>query len=158
MANHESGSPPPVHHRAVHSSEYHHSYGLYSSSSSSLATSSPDLLTSSVPSSSASSSASSIISGRWLKSRFRLTAECLRDERVCWIKFGSAVLNFTNSILGAGLMGIPYALSRAGLIPGVIILILIAFISGRYYLYCMWDNMIIFRLVRGDHGEEWEGG
>lgn len=156
MTNSEGGNVPPVHHRAVNSglSDYHHSYGLYSSSMSSFASSSHDLSTSTSNtslSSSASSIATSIISGRWLKSRFRLTAECLRAERVCWVKFGSAVVNFTNSILGAGLMGIPYAMSRAGLLPGILILILIAFISGT----CSDSvhNALLSRLVGEDHGE-----
>lgn len=151
--SHTQGNP--VHHRTIHSnlSEYHHSYGLYSSSSSSLASSTYDITTG--ESASTTSLSSSIIAKRWLTSRFRLTVESLRAERVCWVKFGSAVVNFTNSILGAGLMGIPYAMSRAGLVPGVIILVLIAFISGSNDVYT--KPRIFLRLVGEGHGEERQG-
>ena len=63
-------------------------------------------------------------------SRFRVAMKYLRCDRVSFNSFASAIVNSTNSILGAGLMGIPYAMSKAGLVPGCILLILIALISG----------------------------
>lgn len=140
MYLHDSPSPgsedQAVHHRHIASFDEHQirCHGLYWSSSTSMAGSLDDLSTPS-PSSSSSviSVASSLISNRWTGSRFQLAAEYLKGERVSWSAFMSAIINFTNSIVGAGLMGIPYALSRAGLLPGILLLIIVAAISGTVY-------------------------
>merc|ERR550525_1609353 len=41
----------------------------------------------------------------------------------------SCIFNFTNYIIGAGIIGLPYALSRAGFYVGVILLILVALLT-----------------------------
>lgn len=78
-------------------------------------------------------------------SRFRVTMRYLKGERVSFNSFASAIINFTNSILGAGLMGIPYAMSKAGLIPGCFLLILIALISGTILI--LMNSTELLRLV-----------
>lgn len=40
-----------------------------------------------------------------------------------------ASFNYINSIVGSGVIGIPYALHRAGFVLGLILLILIAYIT-----------------------------
>lgn len=57
-----------------------------------------------------------------------------------------ASLNFTNSILGAGLMGIPYAFKQAGLIPGCLILILVAIVSGHLHFPGIINLVLIMLL------------
>ncbi len=88
----------------------------------------------------------------WASSRFNTALKYLKAERVSWIAFMSAVINFTNSILGAGLMGIPYAVSRAGLIPGIALLILIAAISGTRENHK--SSSFQFRLERSDNDQK----
>jgi len=39
--------------------------------------------------------------------------------------------NLVNSIVGAGIIGIPYALKQSGLIAGVFLLILVAYLTGK---------------------------
>jgi hypothetical protein len=41
-----------------------------------------------------------------------------------------AVFNFTNSIIGAGIMGLPYAMNKAGFGMGILLLFLLTFIVG----------------------------
>ncbi|XP_016120602.1 putative sodium-coupled neutral amino acid transporter 11, partial [Sinocyclocheilus grahami] len=41
----------------------------------------------------------------------------------------SASFNFINSIIGSGIIGLPYSLSQAGLPMGLLLLILVAFIT-----------------------------
>jgi sodium-coupled neutral amino acid transporter 11 len=53
----------------------------------------------------------------------------LRRGRVSLAAALSATLNFTNSILGAGLMGIPYALRQAGMLPGIVLLVAVGLVS-----------------------------
>lgn len=105
-------------------------HGLYWSSSTSMAGSLEDLSPASASSTSVFSVASSLISDRWTGSRFQLALEYIQESRVSISAFSAAIVNFTNSIVGAGLMGIPYALSRAGLVPGILLLIIVAVISG----------------------------
>lgn len=38
--------------------------------------------------------------------------------------------NLINSIVGAGIIGIPYALKQSGLVAGVFLLILVAYLTG----------------------------
>lgn len=40
--------------------------------------------------------------------------------------------NLVNSIVGAGIIGIPYALKQSGLVAGVFLLILVAWLTGKY--------------------------
>lgn len=57
---------------------------------------------------------------------------------------GSAVLatlNFTNSILGAGLMGLPYAVMRSGLLLGVIMLVVVTIVVD-------WSILLLIRTGR----------
>ena len=39
--------------------------------------------------------------------------------------------NLVNSIVGAGIIGIPYAMKQSGLIAGVLLLILVAYMTGE---------------------------
>ena len=41
----------------------------------------------------------------------------------------SAVLNLVNSVLGAGVLGIPYAFAKAGIIPSVIIFVMMIILN-----------------------------
>lgn len=66
---------------------------------------------------------------RYRSSRFCLAARHWRRQKVKGSAMLWAALNCTNSILGAGLMGIPYAVAQAGLIPGCAILVLVAVLS-----------------------------
>lgn len=52
-----------------------------------------------------------------------------------------AVLNFTNSIVGAGLMSLPYAMMKSGLILGLILLILVTLVVN-------WSIMLLIRCGR----------
>lgn len=57
---------------------------------------------------------------------------------------GSAVLatlNFTNSILGAGLMGLPYAMMRSGLILGLVLLAVVTVVVD-------WSILLLIRTGR----------
>jgi amino acid permease len=40
--------------------------------------------------------------------------------------------NLVNSIVGAGIIGIPYAFKQSGLIAGVILLILVSYLTGTF--------------------------
>lgn len=42
-----------------------------------------------------------------------------------------ATMNFTNSIIGAGIMGIPYAFKQSGFISAILLLIVLTFIVGK---------------------------
>ena len=53
----------------------------------------------------------------------------LKRGRVSLVSAVEATLNFTNSILGAGLMGIPYAFRQAGMVPGCVLLVTVGLIS-----------------------------
>ncbi|KAH3765596.1 transmembrane amino acid transporter protein [Pelomyxa schiedti] len=50
----------------------------------------------------------------------------------------SAVANFSNTILGAGMLGIPFAFAQLGLIPGIILLVVFGglSLSGLHLLSC----------------------
>ena len=39
--------------------------------------------------------------------------------------------NLVNSIVGAGIIGIPYAFKQSGLVAGVLLLILVAYMTGK---------------------------
>ena len=39
--------------------------------------------------------------------------------------------NLVNSIVGAGIIGIPYAFRMSGLLPGVLLLVLVALLTGK---------------------------
>jgi Transmembrane amino acid transporter protein len=39
--------------------------------------------------------------------------------------------NLVNSIVGAGIIGIPYALKQSGLVTGVLLLLLVAYLTGK---------------------------
>lgn len=67
--------------------------------------------------------------GRNYAHRYRKAFEKLKDGRVSLGAAIEATLNFTNSILGAGLMGIPYAFRQAGMIPGCLLLVSVGLIS-----------------------------
>lgn len=54
-----------------------------------------------------------------------LHSSSMRDS----ISFSAAVLNLLNSLIGAGILGIPYAMRYTGLIPSVIILVIVALLS-----------------------------
>ena len=41
-----------------------------------------------------------------------------------------ASANMLNSIVGAGIIGIPYALKQSGLVAGLLLLVLVAFLTG----------------------------
>jgi hypothetical protein len=41
-----------------------------------------------------------------------------------------AAFNFTNSIVGAGIIGLPYAMKQAGVISGIILLVLLTYMVG----------------------------
>jgi len=41
----------------------------------------------------------------------------------------AAIYNFVNSIVGAGIIGIPFALSQSGFVTGVLLLVLVSFIT-----------------------------
>lgn len=43
------------------------------------------------------------------------------------------VFNYTNSIIGAGIIGLPYALSVAGFWYGIILLVFVAFVIGMLF-------------------------
>lgn len=96
----------------------------YSSSGSSMSLS--DLATSA--SSSSSSNATAILK-RGYGDRYRKAWGMLRRGRASLPAALSATLNFTNSILGAGLMGIPYAFRQAGMIPGIVLLVAVGLVS-----------------------------
>ena len=54
---------------------------------------------------------------------------------------GGASSNLVNSIVGAGIIGIPYALKESGLVVGVLLLILVACCAGKdtnIFLYSIW--------------------
>ena len=65
-------------------------------------------------------------------SEFVVTLEDLEDSSLqtssSWV---SSIINSVASIFGAGYVGIPYALSLAGLPLGILLLIVIAIISGK---------------------------
>ncbi len=44
---------------------------------------------------------------------------------------GGASANLVNSIVGAGIIGIPYALKQSGLIAGILLLILVAYLTDK---------------------------
>jgi sodium-coupled neutral amino acid transporter 11 len=44
---------------------------------------------------------------------------------------GGASSNLVNSIVGAGIIGIPYALKESGLVAGVLLLLLVAYCTGK---------------------------
>jgi sodium-coupled neutral amino acid transporter 11 len=71
------------------------------------------------------------------------TLKLVRQGKVSRSRVTAAILNFTNSILGAGLMGIPYAFRQAGLIPGSLIVVLVAIVSGTYLPRFMLTKMRI---------------
>lgn len=52
-----------------------------------------------------------------------------------------AILNFTNSIVGAGLMTLPYAMMRSGLLLGLVLLVLITLVVN-------WSVMLLIRCGR----------
>ncbi|XP_054643212.1 putative sodium-coupled neutral amino acid transporter 11 isoform X2 [Dunckerocampus dactyliophorus] len=65
----------------------------------------------------------------------------LPSEKVARYSMISACFNFVNSIIGSGVIGLPYAFNQAGLPLGFLLLILVAFIT---------DYTIIL-LIRGGH-------
>jgi hypothetical protein len=58
---------------------------------------------------------------------------------------GKAVFNMINSIIGAGIIGIPYALNEAGFMMGVALLVVVAVITGeRSVSPCIsWQNQFL---------------
>lgn len=44
---------------------------------------------------------------------------------------GGVISNLVNSIVGAGIIGIPYAFREAGLITGLVLLALVAYMTGK---------------------------
>ncbi|CAJ1932432.1 unnamed protein product [Cylindrotheca closterium] len=46
-------------------------------------------------------------------------------------QIGGACSNLVNSVVGAGIIGIPYALKESGLVAGVILLVLVSFFTDR---------------------------
>ena len=44
---------------------------------------------------------------------------------------GGASANLVNSIVGAGIIGIPYALKQSGLIAGLLLLVIVAYLTGE---------------------------
>ncbi|CAI8049372.1 Putative sodium-coupled neutral amino acid transporter 11, partial [Geodia barretti] len=53
-----------------------------------------------------------------------------------------ASFNFTNSIIGAGIIGIPAAIRLAGFVPGVILLVLVAVITDYTVLLLIKNGII----------------
>ena len=51
-----------------------------------------------------------------------------------------ACSNLVNSIVGAGIIGIPFALKESGLVAGVILLILVSYFTGKFYSTNMTKN------------------
>ena len=51
-----------------------------------------------------------------------------------------ACSNLVNSIVGAGIIGIPFALKESGLVAGVILLILVSYFTGKSYSTNMTKN------------------
>jgi hypothetical protein len=45
--------------------------------------------------------------------------------------------NLVNSIVGAGIIGIPYALRQCGLVAGVFLLVLVAYLTGTCMCICV---------------------
>jgi sodium-coupled neutral amino acid transporter 11 len=58
-----------------------------------------------------------------------LLAFCLRIEKST---VTGATLNSVNSIIGAGIIGLPYAFQQAGFLVGLSLLIFLTIIVGRY--------------------------
>ena len=46
--------------------------------------------------------------------------------------YGGAISNLINSIVGAGIIGIPYAFREAGLITGLILLVIVSYLTGKH--------------------------
>lgn len=45
---------------------------------------------------------------------------------------GGAISNLVNSIVGAGIIGIPYALQQSGLVAGLLLLVLVSYLTGTH--------------------------
>lgn len=67
-------------------------------------------------------------------------AEFAEDDAGAGVAPGSskcgAVTNFVNSIIGAGIIGLPFALREAGLVGGLILILLVGLATGVYV--CRW--------------------
>jgi hypothetical protein len=50
---------------------------------------------------------------------------------------GGASANLVNSIVGAGIIGIPYALKESGLVAGVCLLCLVAYCTGEFFRFAL---------------------
>jgi hypothetical protein len=73
-----------------------------------------------------------------------------RPKRLSGI--GGTSSNLVNSIVGAGIIGIPYALRESGLVAGVLLLLLVAYCTGKNIGLIRFDRLIdsasvIFRWV-----------
>ena len=42
------------------------------------------------------------------------------------------MFNLINSIVGAGIIGIPYAFSQSGLVTGLFLLVLVSYLTGKF--------------------------
>jgi solute carrier family 38 (sodium-coupled neutral amino acid transporter), member 11 len=45
--------------------------------------------------------------------------------------YGGTIANLVNSIVGAGIIGIPYAFRESGLITGILLLLLVSYLTGK---------------------------
>lgn len=49
---------------------------------------------------------------------------------------GGVISNLVNSIVGAGIIGIPYAFREAGMVTGLVLLSLVAYMTGTIVRSC----------------------
>ncbi|ORZ36283.1 transmembrane amino acid transporter protein-domain-containing protein [Catenaria anguillulae PL171] len=77
------------------------------------------------------SSSSSSVDGRsslTLHSNELESFDMILDDNAAKSSVVGATLNFTNSIIGAGIIGLPYAFKEAGFVLGVVLLVVLAFL------------------------------
>ena len=55
---------------------------------------------------------------------------------------GGAISNLVNSIVGAGIIGIPYALQQSGLVTGLLLLVLVSYLTGTICAsWKIWNSL-----------------
>jgi len=58
-----------------------------------------------------------------------------------------AILNSLNLITGTSFVGIPYAMKQSGLVAGLVILVILCWLTGKRYLtYSLFHNFLMIML------------
>lgn len=72
------------------------------------------------------------------------------EKKQLYNRFPTAVISLVNSTLGAGMLGIPLAYAKAGLVPAIIMHILIGLISWFSFYFLTYSSEATGEYSYGD--------